>query len=388
MNKYPNNCDSEVMKASSDEEQHDVTDKVTAERTTSLREDTVGSDTENAPPSTKAHVSEGKGQHNTNQMMMDANMLEGKADVTDETNERSTLSTQQVRPFFTIYGAVDGIRDELWCPPCNDNMGDVSAFDEDWQLRQIIVECKHRMRKTFHSPPLYDQIQTTAYCLMYNVDNADIVQVMRNPKPSAPNKVQKTNETDTATNRKPESTAASESTDGGLEVEEASTVFSTETVPKNRAASLMNDNHVDLDMKEKADAKLVATDVEEDKKPHATEVEGALPENTAEVPETNEHVSKEKDKSDEELVTAVEIDVKRVSIDDPLFQHRQNWNDIILPRLRSFVDAVYSIRANDSKRYRLLVAMSDPSGTSEAWNILHEECPWLKDCDTAFHRDY
>jgi hypothetical protein len=223
---------------------------------------------------------------------------------------------------------------------------------------------------------------------MYNVDNADIVQVMRNPKPSEPNKVQKTNETDTVTNRKPESTVASESTDGGLRAEEAPTVFSTETVPKNRKASLMNDNHVDLDMKEKANAKLVATDVEEDKKPHATEVEGALPENTVEVPETNEHISKAKDKSNHEPITAVEIDVKRVSIDDPLFQHRQNWNDIILPRLRSFVDAVYSIRANDNKRYRLLVAMSDPSGTSEAWNILHEECPWLKDCDTAFHRDY
>jgi hypothetical protein len=88
----------------------------------------------------------------------------------------SSSRDHNTRPFFTIYGAVDGIRDELWCPPSGNSNNDTTMIEEEWKLRQVIVECKHRMRRSFHSPPLYDQIQTTAYCLMYQVDDADIVE--------------------------------------------------------------------------------------------------------------------------------------------------------------------------------------------------------------------
>ena len=101
------------------------------------------------------------------------------------------------------------------------------------------------------------------------------------------------------------------------------------------------------------------------------------------------------------------ITCSRVSLDDPIMQHRQNWHNVILPRLRSIVEAVYSIRATDDKRYRMLHAHASSlasggvsgggrhgtrrSGTStgddtECWEIVFEECPWLRDCDTAFSR--
>ena len=78
----------------------------------------------------------------------------------------------------------------------------------------------------------------------------------------------------------------------------------------------------------------------------------------------------------------------RVSLEDPILRHRQNWQQIILPRLASFAEAVYAIRRDDSKRYRLLLACSDALGELEhdAWALLYEECPWLKSCDTAFNR--
>jgi hypothetical protein len=121
--------------------------------------------------------------------------------------ERPASVASSSRPFFTIYGAVDGIRDELWCPPSGNSNNDTTMIEEEWKLQQVIVECKHRMRRSFHSPPLYDQIQTTAYCLMYQVDDADIVQVMRNPKPSSTSKVQKINGEETVAGSKPKAMA-------------------------------------------------------------------------------------------------------------------------------------------------------------------------------------
>jgi len=51
------------------------------------------------------------------------------------------------------------------------------------------------------------------------------------------------------------------------------------------------------------------------------------------------------------------------------------------------VDAVYKVRGDDSKRYQLLGALSMNDGKEEeAWNLLHGECPWLLNCDTAFYK--
>ena len=88
---------------------------------------------------------------------------------------------------------------------------------------------------------------------------------------------------------------------------------------------------------------------------------------------------------------SVEIVVSRVSLGDRLIMnHQRNWHSIILPRLRSFVDAVYRVRGNDELRKLLLevIASEEQTGyaTTVCWDMLHAECPWLKDCDTALHR--
>ncbi|KAI2489471.1 hypothetical protein MHU86_25111 [Fragilaria crotonensis] len=94
------------------------------------------------------------------------------------------IDKQKVKPFFVICGAVDGVRDELCC--CPNDITDRQVGDDDWKLRKVIVECKHRMRRGNATPPLYDQIQTTAYCLMYGTEVADIIQVFRKEKQNNP----------------------------------------------------------------------------------------------------------------------------------------------------------------------------------------------------------
>ena len=295
---------------------------------------------------------------------------------------RTSHIHQLNRPFFTIFGSVDGIRDELWCPP--NDLENESSFDEDWSLRQIIVECKHRMKKTIQAPPLYDQIQTTAYCLMYEVDEADIVQVVRNAESPSARKKQKTCDSMTTCEDQPRVEDETKETDGAQTSADTNVTIS----PVNNDISGGHTSH--------DEAGAIAEDEKHFKETVTSgNVKVSLGgESTINTGCEDDKASSEGSKNPESSTgrktsrATVEINVKRVSLDDPVMQHRQNWHAVVLPRLRSFVEAVYRIRADDNKRYRLLSSMSNPSGNGEAWNILHEECPWLKDCDTAFHRDY
>lgn len=191
-------------------------------------------------------------------------------------------------PFFCIYGAVDGIRDELWYdePASPSGSDEQDNPDDYWKLRQVVIECKHRMSSNCRArvaPPLYDQIQAVVYCLMYQTSEADLVEVFRTVDKKCQN-------------------------------------------------------------------------------------------------------NKQKDAQKSEIeVQKVEIVASRVSLDDPLNRHGENWELFILPRLRSFVDAVYNIRSDDDKRYRLLSSVANLDD-SDAWTMIIEECPWLKNCDTAFNR--
>lgn len=100
-----------------------------------------------------------------------------EAHVENETERRAT-------PFFSILGSIDGIRDDLDLSSttkegllesdCVDNDG-----KDEWLLRPIVVECKHRMRKIIDPPPIYDQIQASVYCLMYGAYAADLIQILR-----------------------------------------------------------------------------------------------------------------------------------------------------------------------------------------------------------------
>jgi hypothetical protein len=215
--------------------------------------------------------------------------------------ETKRLTNPNPKPFFSIIGMVDGIRDEL-APSTDKGSSETPSDDDSWVFRKVIVECKHRMNRIHVVPPLYEQIQTTAYCLMHQINEADIVQVMRK--------------------------------EVRLVKSKAPVVPSEKVNPS-------------------------------EKKPP---------------PPTRQEPSRK----------SITISVSRISLDDPIMQHRTNWTQVVLPRLRSFVEAVFAIRSNDDKRYQLLIALSgttDDDQLKKAWQILHDDCPWLESCDTAFHRD-
>jgi hypothetical protein len=94
---------------------------------------------------------------------------------------------------------------------------------------------------------------------------------------------------------------------------------------------------------------------------------------------------------DVQLEQTIDIFVSRMTLQDQVMNHRHHWHTIILPRLRSFVDAVYQVRADDDARKLLLevVANEEQTGyaTHVSWDILHRHCPWLQDCDTALRRN-
>lgn len=110
-------------------------------------------------------------------------------------------------------------------------------------------------------------------------------------------------------------------------------------------------------------------------------------------PELKESAQVNVTKEDIDNSNHIEITISRISINDPIHNHKHHWTVTLLPRLASFVDAVYSIRKDDTKRYRMLIALvayQDVHATAaserEAWQLLWDECPWLKYCDTAFGR--
>ena len=202
------------------------------------------------------------------------------------------------KPLFSILGVADGMRDELYhnpqsadAPSSNDGFGD----DDNWDLRQVVIECKHRMKNAFNPPPIYDQIQTVVYCMMYDTTEGEIVQVVR---------------------------------DKG----QGTTSTNGDTVGKG------------------LDSKKVTKDSAR--------------------------------KTQRTIITS-----SRVSLNDDIMQHRNNWHSTILPRLESFVTAVYNVRSSDDKRYRMIraAALASSGGDeSNYWQILLEECSWLKDCDISF----
>mmetsp|Transcript_24133 Transcript_24133/g.36574 ORF Transcript_24133/g.36574 Transcript_24133/m.36574 type:complete len:151 (+) Transcript_24133:1-453(+) len=103
--------------------------------------------------------------------------------------------------------------------------------------------------------------------------------------------------------------------------------------------------------------------------------------------EENNNIEKKKKEDNN-----VEITISRVSLHDPIHNHQHHWNQTLLPRLASFVDAVYNVRKDDGKRFRLLMALvkeqnyNSESNEAEAWKVLWDEMPWLRSCDTSFGR--
>jgi hypothetical protein len=263
---------------------------------------------------------------------------------------RDRLSTM---PFFSILGVADGIRDELYHVGSttsnennnnnnnNNNKDDTLTFNhhdnhhhdnhdkhdhhhptddtKDWALRQVVIECKHRMRKAFVPPPIYDQIQLVIYCMMYGTSEGEMVQVVRNHQ------------------------AVQE-----VQVQE------------------------------------VQVQVQQQEEPHQQQ---QPPPTEPHQQDTTIHIKE----STNTTTTNTHITISRISLNEnDVMKHFQNWHNTILPRLTSFVHAVYNVRANDDKRYRMIQAAAQASlggDESKWWQILLEECPWLKDCDIALYRN-
>ena len=266
----------------------------------------------------------------------------------DETRKRDSNATVVSKtsksvhpPYFCIMGSVDGLRDEL--VPGNGN------DDDSWILQPVIVECKHRMRRIQPTPPLYEQIQTVVYCQMYQVEEADIVQVLQ--------------------------THTYSSEDGK---KRSSTSATCQESKKPKPTSRKREKELTTQTKlEQCGVQMTKSREGENTENRTNSSMTACDEKTSNV---------EPKRQQEELPPPI-FTVSRVSLDDPLLQHRSSWNTIIVPRLRSFVDAVYRIRRSDDLRYRLLVASDPKDENRRAWELLHQECPWLLECDTAFHRN-
>ena len=360
---------------------------------------------------------------------------------------RLNSSNESDRPYFIIRGSVDGIRDELvpaptigsssMDPPCG------SPGDDSWMFRKVIVECKHRMNRLQPSPPLYEQIQAITYCFMYQVEDADLVQVLRKPV-SRSQKSQSIKRKMMMMMKKEkkqtETTQASDET-----MTSASDIHDNSHQPRKKkrritnyfSKSVVHNDHPERSVDEtngtvrgpQFEPTMIATgscmepitnvgnsnvdescDGKSDKKRSPSDDSNlsnrglgesselvSTPEQPTEksglgIHSKESHVTiqdsdgiHDEDQLQEEA--CLDIAVDRITVEDPIMQHRHNWDGIILPRLRSWTDAVYSARRDDNKRYRLLVAMSDPDKIKEAWEILFHECPWLRDCDTGYLRD-
>jgi len=254
------------------------------------------------------------------------------------------------RPFLYIRGVVDGIRDEVVPTTRTASVAKANdyCFDDDsWILRQVIVECKHRMHKILAVPPLYDMIQAVTYCLMCDTSEADLVQVLRpgsDDRKRSPSEMESQCEDDEADEQ--------EANASGGEIGDEQTAQPRSTSEKTLPVG-------DVDSNENKDSSAI------------------------------EETTNASNGSKSGTESTLEFHVTRVSVDDPILRHRQNWTSIVLPRLRSFVDAVYRIRADYTKRTLLLASVTnDPVSMEAGWMLLHSECPWLESSDTAFNRSH
>lgn len=297
-------------------------------------------------------------------------------------------------PFFSLRGSVDGIREEM--VPIAKRSSEISMpskeeegndeedefFDDDsWVLRRIVVECKHRMRKLQPSPPLYEMIQATIYCLMYETDEADLVQVLRKHQ-SRPNKQRRMGNNKTKDEGKENESGNNITKYFQKESESMKESEFSQNQEKQSSMEPMTSESTN----ETQDPCYATICKEKSTSNVAIDSESSLDFNIVSKQDATLSTKRFSTKLQESDDANLEIAVSRISIDDPVLQHQQNVKGIVLPRLQSWTEAVYSVRKDDSKRYQLLMALSSEDLKS-AWNLLLQECPWLQHCDTSYQRD-
>jgi len=317
------------------------------------------------------------------------------------TGKSDSSCSQHSSPFFSLRGCVDGIREEL--VPCITGKSSSEVDDDDsWILNRVVIECKHRMKQLRPSPPLYEMIQATAYCLMYEVQDADLVQVLRT-QIERQNLLPKKKSADKEGNHPREKESEAKHADDGGKQKVA------DFFRKRKAQCSTDSPTKRVDTQDMAQDGTIGTKPVRERRAENDTVANAdpiVPSSLTQGASQNNIDESESSERAKELISiknpndcescemdtesfSTQIGVDRISINDPCFRHGHNWRTVILPRLRSWVEAVYRFRQDDCKRYGMLLALASSSSSKispKTWNILLNECPWLNDCDTLYHR--
>jgi hypothetical protein len=311
---------------------------------------------------------------------------ESEDDEKFELQQRSASMPYPSQSFMCIKGMVDGIRDEL--------VEGKEGEDDSSVLRRIVVECKHRMCVLLAYPRLSECIQAVVYCLMYDAEAADIIQVMRTSK-------------NHANNRQGHTTATTTNKVDGKQVKQTQNDTKPKSVKaegkrKNQSPSESLSKGGPLSNRLITDCFIVKTRQNEKGNGTNNELDGLTtgdsdqsekitPDDRAREEKKDDHLEApvEPNKVDEtSSITNMEIEVNRVSLNDH-FGHLSNWKGVILPRLCQWTESVYQIRQSDDLRYRLLSLMAQVQTVEDSgrrrghllalWELVFEHCPFMRE---------
>ncbi|GKY97309.1 hypothetical protein MPSEU_000689300 [Mayamaea pseudoterrestris] len=231
-------------------------------------------------------------------------------------------------PFLYLLGSIDGLRDEL-----AENAAAENEDDDSWILRPIVVECKHRMNRIHKVPPLYEQIQTVAYCFMHDTEHADLLQVMRRETTTTieqqGTKVTATNDDTAASPSSQETSTAKQqllTECFAVSKPESSEVTSEDDIVSGQPVTITGDALVveqTTELQAVVSVEIAVTATDESLQTQANAV-------------VRGHTKPTRQYS------PLTVSISRISLDDPIFQHRLQWCEVVLPRLRSMVEAVAS----------------------------------------------
>lgn len=236
---------------------------------------------------------------------------------------------------------------------------------------------KNRVRGISSPPPLYEQIQLVAYMVMLDCPYGDLVQARTRNDGEVPH--------------------------GSVASTTVATVTTVETVSEVCAARVtvcaMTESSMCTTQESASSAKLdictvdsflcnASVSVKEERTAHTAvhtastsscaTVASMVPcANTVSITTATSTVQgtyKPKVKKQDPTLLYGEEDyqVNRIHLDGPPYHHRKYWDNVVMPRLRLFRDAVAVMRSDDSLRYAYLM-----SGPEEKVKILQNLCPYI-----------
>eukprot|EP01040_Poterioochromonas_malhamensis_P006666 gene6666-7181_t len=230
---------------------------------------------------------------------------------------------------FSIIGKVDGISYQM------DAKGEDAT---QWKQYQIIIEMKNRVNRIFNPPPLYEQIQLTAYLLMTNSLYGDLVQVMPEEESL---EIQRTESIKVEfTNHLSKAASTGDVS--------SSTTFRKSVTLSELALSQHNEN---ISLLSKANS---------------------LPINLKSNPKNSSQVMKQNLSLEQLSYYSPTFSITRIAIDGPPYFHRYHWDTVILPRLHIIKDAIMTLRSDDDLRYSFLL-----SSDEEKLLLIQHLCPYL-----------